>query len=379
MDVSGDASSHGFVVNFVFRVDASLQIGMGHVMRCLTLAEELKRSGHQCIFVSRAHEGNPGQLIKRKGFEVMLLRASNATETKPQHVSARDYQSWLGVDWEQDAEEVLQILNRIQPEWLVIDHYALDARWERLMASAVARIMVIDDLANREHQCDLLLDQNLGRDKSDYDPWVPKACVRLIGPAYALLREEFVRLRGRSLARRSAPELKRILVSMGGVDRDNITGIVLSALDRSNLPSHVELDIVLGSSAPHVQLVRTQATSLRFPATLMVGAADMAKRMCKADLSVGAPGSTSWERCCLGLPTLMVVLAENQNMIGRQLQSRGAGLVIDSSSIMRELGRHVVELQDEPDRMVRMSNASARLTQGLGSKHVCTAIKEVLH
>ena len=366
-------------MKFVFRVDASQQIGMGHVMRCLTLAEELRCLGHDCTFVSRAHKGHPGKLIKVKGFDIVLMEAVGAIETKPENGSLHDYSSWLGVPWEQDAADTLRVLEQLQPEWLIVDHYALGAKWERRVAPSVTRIMVIDDLANREHQCDFLLDQNLGRDGSDYDPWVPVGCVRLIGPAYALLRPEFARLRDCSLARREKPKLTRILISMGAVDQNNVTGQVLSALANSDLPGHVELDIVLGSSAPHVRDVRAQAASMLYRSTVTIDANDMAERMCAADLSIGAAGSTSWERCCLGLPTIMVVLAANQELISRHLQSFGAGVIIESSSMADKLGKILVSLQGEPGRLVSMSNACAKVTSGLGSKAVCTAIAGVLH
>lgn len=376
MAVQSNDNRHRFAMKFVFRVDASLQIGMGHVMRCLTLAEELAQSGHQCTFVIRAHEGHPDRLIKGRGFHVVLMNVPSSIDTIPRNGGLEDYRSWLGVPWEQDAAETLPVLEHLKPDWLIVDHYALDARWERRMAPLVARTMVIDDLANREHQCDVLLDQNLGRSGSDYDLLVPEECLRLIGPAYALLRPEFARLRECSLARRTKPELGRILISMGGIDRTNVTGRVLSALADIDLPGDVEFDIVLGSSAPHLQEVRARAASMRYCSSVTIDANDMAERMCKADLSIGAAGSTSWERCCLGLPTFLVVTAPNQGSVAGALKSAGAVEIIDLESDWKSRLLCTFAGNRLSETLQKMSVNAASVTSGKGASLVTRTISE---
>lgn len=316
-----------------FRTDASVQIGTGHVMRCLTLADELTRQGHQCGFVCREHEGHLGDLIASKGYGLTLLPPHSDNELVLKDRGSDNYALWLGVPWQEDARQTLDALKSWKPDWLVVDHYALDAKWERALANAAGKIMVIDDLANRPHECALLLDQNLGRAGSDYDGLVPVGCQRLIGPRYALLRPEFAKLREQSLKRRRNPELRRILVSLGGVDRTNVTGRVLEALSESALPRSTELDIIMGAAAPYLDDVRQQAARLPFKATVSVNVKDMAQRMCLADLSIGAAGSTSWERCCLGLPAIQVVLAANQRMVNQSLIERGAALALDVEAL----------------------------------------------
>ncbi|ATD28519.1 N-Acetylneuraminate cytidylyltransferase [Vibrio cholerae] len=360
-----------------FRADASVQIGTGHVMRCLTLADELTRQGHECRFVCRAHAGHLGDLITNKGYGLTLLPASSHNEPLANTQNSDDYARWLGVPWQEDASQTLECITQWKPDWLVVDHYALDAEWEYALAHVVGRIMVIDDLANRAHECSLLLDQNLGRVASDYDDLLPDNCKRLIGPDYALLRPEFAKLREQSLNRRKQPELKRILISLGGVDRTNVTGQVLDALSESTLPVSTELDIIMGSSAPYLDEVRQQAAQLPFKATVSVGVTDMAERMCLADLSIGAAGSTSWERCCLGLPAITVVLAENQRLIGKALSENGAGFLIDVDRIKEDLPMMAESIVASENECILLARQAAMVCDGAGVERVVSVFTGV--
>ena len=358
-------------MNIAFRADSSVQIGTGHVMRCLALADELTRQGHECRFICREHEGHLGDLIASKGHSLTLLPPPSGNEPDARGSNSDNYELWLGVSWQEDARQTLDALKTWEPDWLVVDHYALDAEWERVFANAVGNIMVIDDLANRPHWCAMLLDQNLGREASDYDGLLPEGCKRLIGPRYALLRPEFSELRERSLQRRQHPEIKRILISLGGIDRTNVTGLVLEALAESALPSNIELDIVMGAAAPYLDEVRKQAARLPFKATVSVNVQYMAERMCLADLSFGAAGGTSWERCCLGLPTVLVVLAENQIAGAKALAISGAATTInDIESLKAAFVSIVVDLFDCSCRLKQMSEAAAGITDGRGSIRV---------
>ncbi len=147
----------------VFRADASLNIGSGHVMRCLTLANALRESGASCFFVCREHPGNLLELIREQGFEAIGLPLPKTFESlHGKHSSSRlTYAGWLGDSWQRDAEQTLAALNGELADWLVVDHYALDSAWEESLRPACRRLLVIDDLADRDHRCDLLLDQNL--------------------------------------------------------------------------------------------------------------------------------------------------------------------------------------------------------------------------
>ncbi len=364
-----------------FRADASLQIGSGHVMRCLTLAESLRLEGHECLFISREHKGHLGRLISQCGFGLHLLSSAPGVSGCSGRLDLEVYSEWLGVLQSLDARETVDVLATEGVGWLVVDHYALDAFWEQEIISAgVAKhILAIDDLANRKHISRLLLDQNLGREIDAYDSLVPENCTRLIGPSYALLREEFRNWRELSLKRRKAPELRRILISLGGVDKDNVTGLVLEALahESSSLSHKLELDIVMGGAAPYLDQVRQQAIELPFRAEVNINVTNMAERMCKADLAIGAAGGTAWERCCLGLPTVLLILADNQASGARGLERCGAVSIIERcDEIARDLPKLLKKLS-KPENLSEMAERSAGVTDGLGASRVVKCMSKI--
>jgi UDP-2,4-diacetamido-2,4,6-trideoxy-beta-L-altropyranose hydrolase len=359
-----------------FRTDASIEIGTGHVMRCLTLATELRARGAECVFLSRPHTGHLFDLIANQGFTVLALggsgngigmRANGSADAKrPIHAD------WLGVDWEVDAAETLSALVRQFPscrvDWLVVDHYGIDARWERTLRSACQRLLVIDDLADRPHDCDLLLDQSLGRVAADYAGLVPDKAMALIGPSYALLRPEFAKLRSESLARRVEPRLEHLLVTLGGVDKDNVTTRVLDAIDASALPETVRITVVMGPHAPWIEAVRSRAGRMRQPTEVLVGVRDMARLMAESDLAIGAGGTTTWERCTLGLPTLTVVVAQNQQEVASRLASTGATISVPECSA-RDMLPGVLAAITQAE-LGRLSRASRTICDGTGTSLV---------
>jgi len=357
----------------VFRADASLEMGAGHIMRCLTLANALRAQGYECHFVCREHPGNLIEFIRTQGHCVHSLAyvPGNSNGYVEGEGAVLAHAAWLGASQLQDAAACQPILADIKPQWLVTDHYALDSRWEQALASHYDRLMVIDDLADRSHHCDLLLDQTFGRDAADYEPRVPPTCKILCGAHYALLRPEFAELRSYSLERRQSPSLKRILVSMGGVDRDNATGLILDVLDRQPLPDDCEIVVVSGPSAPWLNTVREQAAQLSHPTTVQAGVSDMARLMAESDLAIGAAGATSWERCCLGLPTIMVVLAENQRIVAQGLEAATAAKVISSPELIDDVLPALLRpILDSKTILVAMSQAAAQVTDGQGTQAV---------
>lgn len=357
----------------VFRADASLQIGTGHVMRCLALADALNAQGAECQFICREHPGNLIDFIRSKGYPVhglplseplgASLLAINEAGSGPELPHA----AWLGTTQEQDAAECAVILGEQNTDWLVVDHYALDARWEAALKPHYRKLMVIDDLADRPHQSDLLLDQTVGRNPADYAPWVPATCTLLCGSQYALLRPEFAALRHYSLTRRETPQIKHLLITMGGVDKGNATGQVLHALQSSELPANCRITVVMGATAPWLAEVRQQAEQMPWPTTVRVGVSDMAQLMADSDLAIGAAGATSWERCCLGLPTIMLVLADNQRKVAHGLEFAGAVQVLqDPQAIADRLPILLNGLVSLPSLQIEMSQAAARISDGRG-------------
>ena len=206
-------------VSVVFRVDASLQMGTGHVMRCLTLADALKIKGAVCHFICREQLGDLITRTRERGYQVHTLPVENVVVSEVDDEETYDnnkpaHSHWLGTRWKTDAELTSVILENLRPDWLVVDHYALDAHWESEVRKNCKKLMVIDDLADRMHDCDLLLDQTFGRIEDTYKPWVPQQCKLLTGSKYSLLRPEFAALRQFSLQRRENPKLEHILITM---------------------------------------------------------------------------------------------------------------------------------------------------------------------
>ena len=345
-----------------FRVDASVEIGTGHAMRCLTLAGALARRGLDCHFLCRDLPGHFAGAIAAAGQACHLLPAPGAgggTDGTTAH------SAWLGVTQATDAAECAPILSRLSPAWVIVDHYALDRRWEEVAVPPGAGLMVLDDLADRPHCADLLLDQNLGRRAADYDALLPAACRRLIGPGFALLRSEFAAHRAESLGRRRDGRIARILVALGGVDRENVTTRVLDALAAGGLPGEVSVTVVLGAAAPWKTAVAERCANLPFPAELRVAVADMAGVMAGADLAIGAGGSSSWERCCLGLPTLLVVLADNQREAAAALAAAGAARIVDPALPIAV---------PAPCDLAAMAARSAEIVDGLGTDRVAAIV-----
>ena len=364
-------------MKIAFRADASIQIGTGHVMRCLTLADELRAKGKQCHFISRAHSGHLLEVIRQRGHTVTALPTSQLSPAAENDLASQSaHSTWLGCDLQIETQQTAAILADMQPDWLVVDHYALDQQWEDSLAPNYRRLLVIDDLADRPHRCDLLLDQNLGRQPQDYSRLVPSQCKVLTSPSYALLRPEFALLRPYSLERRHAlPILRHLLITMGGVDKHNATGQVLQALKTCALPQETRITVVMGLTAPWLQNIQEMAMRMPWPTEVVVNVNDMAQRMADSDLAIGAAGSTCWERCCLGLPTIMVVLADNQNEAATHLLKAGAANSLAFSSLLyQDIYDQLLDFIDNREQLVKMSACAAAITDGFGVERVAAVM-----
>lgn len=363
-------------MNVVFRTDASLQIGTGHVMRCLTLADALNGQGVECRFICRAHPGNLIELIRKKGYQVHSLPLSTPGRSDAGMLGAADepllaHAAWVGVAQCEDALECAAALSDQSADWLIVDHYGLDVCWEKELKPYCRQLLVIDDLADRSHQCDLLLDQTVGRSEVDYQALVPADCTLLCGSQYALLRPEFALLRDYSLQRRQSQPLGKLLITMGGIDKDNATGEVLRALRSSELPAACHITVVMGPTAPWLAEVRRLADEMPWTTTVLVGVDNMAQLMADSDLAIGAAGATSWERCCLGLPTIMLVLAENQIKVARELELAGAVKLLQSQGqIFSEFPGLLNSLISSPSERKAMSMKAAGIVDGAGVVNV---------
>lgn len=352
-----------------FRVDASVEIGTGHVMRCLALADALRMRAVASRFICTEHPGHLADRITESGHAVELLRKPRADwlPTEP-----GTYRHWLGRGWREDLEQTVAACSLpASTSWFVVDHYALDAEWERGLRQAGMRVLAIDDLANRPHDCELLVDASPGRAESDYDGITPPAVRRLLGPRYALLRPRFADRRPASLERRRTGTLQRLLVSLGGSDPDNATGDVLDALDRCELPHGCRVLVVVGPRSPWRAALENRAAALRHPCEILFDVRDMAELMERCDLAIGAGGGTALERCALGLPSLIMILADNQRRGATALAELGAALPLDVVGV--DLARRLAEVQ-AGNRLATIAEGAAKVTDGLGLERVIAAM-----
>jgi UDP-2,4-diacetamido-2,4,6-trideoxy-beta-L-altropyranose hydrolase len=302
------------------RVDASVRTGSGHVMRCLTLADELRTQGADVRFITRAHTGHLDALIQTRGFVVHSLamreQPADATSEDPPAKHEPAHAAWLGCRWQDDRDDTARMLHVIgHVDWLVIDHYALDSRWESGLREHATHLFVIDDLADREHDADLLLDQNLVANAAQrYRAHTATSCRLLSGPGYALLRPEFAAARERA-ARHSVAVPASVLVFFGGVDATDETGKFLAAWSAHDAQRFVA-QIVVGAHHPK----RAAHARCALPGIRMLGYVDtMATLMAEADHAFGASGTSNWERFCVGLDASLVAVADNQTAIARYL------------------------------------------------------------
>jgi UDP-2,4-diacetamido-2,4,6-trideoxy-beta-L-altropyranose hydrolase len=315
-------------MKILFRVDSSSIIGTGHKMRCLTLANALRARGAECLFVCRNHKGNSIQKVSDAGFEVKLLNFDGQRGGQNKDEFEFAHAAWLGTSWQVDAEQTIAAIETAFFDWIVVDHYALDVRWESALRPYCSKLMVIDDLADRKHSCDLLLNQNLIADLAHrYDGSIPDYCARLLGPDYALLQPEYAVLRAHILPRFG--QVQHIFVFFGGADIHNCTGRTTSVFLSLNRKD-ISIDVVVSPGHQYENDIREQVKG-HTNITIHGSLPSLAELMAKADLAVGAGGATSWERCCLGLPSLVVTLAENQKPIASELGSLG---------VVRWVGHH---------------------------------------
>lgn len=391
-------------MQIAIRTDASFRIGLGHLARCRTLARNLLEEGCSIHFVCRALPGNQIDLLRAEGYRVSVLPAP-----PKQRAADADYSAWLGVSQAQDAMETQDALacgretitgtKSQQFDVLIVDHYALDSIWEAHLRPVVGRIFVIDDLANRQHECDLLLDQNFAtRREARYANLLPRSAHRLLGPKFALLQPEYAHARqrlrrfssgsagGRAFknaenqnlsANREAKSMEvapqpvsRVLVFFGGTDPDNLTGRVLLALSDPAFAS-LRADVVVGANNPHRSFLEAQARA-RGNTVLHRPRPHLADLMAAADLAIGAGGITTWERCCLGLPSLVVSIADNQRSACEALAADNRIIYLGHFNAVthKQITKALNELLNDRHRQCQLAAAAAELVDGQGTDRV---------
>lgn len=359
----------------VIRCDGSTVIGSGHAIRCLTLARKLRSSGARVIFLSRENDGDLIGYIRRD-FEVLSLpRLPQGGEGKANEVST--FGQWLGCGQEEDAEDCIRILNSkgiTSVDWIVVDHYGIEIDWEERMLRglrgiAKPKLLAIDDLANRRHQADILLDQNyhgaIGEKR--YKGLVPPKCRLLAGPRYALLSHEYAHLR-RLIPRRT--EIRRILIFFGGSDPADLTTRTLKALMDPELRD-IAVDVVIGSQCRSRKKIESVVAERKYT-SLYRSIPTLAGLIARADLAIGACGSTSWERLCLKLPSIVITFGEDQELVAKPLsregfiQHIGNEIEVDVDAIRAAIRQHIDNGHDSLDL--------ADITDGFGTDRIAMAM-----
>jgi len=352
---SSNAGAAGVTTQRVlFVADAGPQVGGGHVMRCLTLARALTERGCDCAFAeSRA----AAPILRRFGWPPHALVAM---------IGATDLAGL--VDW---AE---QFADQFEPDLVVFDHYQAGRAEEERLRINGRRVLVIDDLADRRHAADMLLDPGFGRRREHYDGLTLPDCQVMVGPSHALVRPEFGHGRQRALSRRASHgPVRRAVVTLGMTDVGGVTGKVVAAL--APTLGDVRLEVVVGSEAPSLRQLRALAAEDR-RIRLWIDDADMAGLMSEADLAVGAGGSSVWERATVGLPTLTLSLADNQRPMIEQLAASGVtvGLDVATSDFETKLVAAWASLVDDRALRWRLTERSAELCDGQGAARVAEVV-----
>lgn len=348
-------------------------------MRCLTLAAALRQAGAACTFFCRSQSGDLREMIASQGHEIRMLTplpgaVTDAADEKVAGIDGPPHAGWLRTSSLRDAQDTLDAMAGQCWDWLVVDHYGLDAEWENAMRVQVKKILCIDDLADRNHDCDLLLDQNLyDAMDSRYIGKVPAHCSLLLGPHYALLREEFRRARAQ-VTPRTGP-VKRVLVFFGGVDAGNYTTMAIEALAKLDIEG-LHVDVVIGTQHPCHKNIESLCLIHRF--VLHVQTNRMAELMAGADLGVGAAGSAIWERCCMGLPSVVIAVAKNQVRAATALASSGVAEYVGvAQEISSEKLIEVIQRTIESASIERVSKLGIELVDAAGVFHIVNAMKSI--
>jgi UDP-2,4-diacetamido-2,4,6-trideoxy-beta-L-altropyranose hydrolase len=332
-------------MRIAIRVDASTQIGMGHVVRCVTLAEVLRKQSAEVIFICRSQSGDCIDWIRDSGFTVLVLP----------HMAEMLLHNQLTLE---DAVSTQQLLHAHAPfEWLIVDHYEIDHNWESMMREFVRHIMVIDDLANRQHDCDLLLDQNFYLNyERRYKGLLPKHCKTCLGPSYVMLREEFYSLKNHLRQRDGA--VKHLMCFYGASDPTGETLKAIPAIQALNNAS-LHVDVVIGNANPAREQIA--AMCIELPGfTYHCQTNRMAELCAQADIAIGAGGSANWERAFLGLPSLVTITADNQTETTHAICSVGGAWLlgeardIDESAITAALQEGI----HSPERLQNISRTA---------------------
>lgn len=353
-------------MNIIFRADASIHIGSGHVMRCLVLAKILSNKGHKVTFATRPQKGDFVGYIQQQSIQLIELQRT-IESTNPQNEN--DYNAWLQLPWLEDANDFIQKAGEV--DLVIVDHYGINKDWEKHVSQSLnCKIFVIDDLV-REHCANLILDQTFGRQEQEYIT-ANKETRILTGSHYSLLAPQYSELRIQAEQKKSISTECKVLVTMGAIDAPNVTLKVLHAL---SIIENINVTVLLSPRAPHYESVSLYCKSNPL-ITHIDFSEDVANLMLEHDVAIGAPGSTSWERACLGLPSIIIPIADNQADIAENIANAGAAIKLAIEDIEPDF-KAAFKLLTTNWLEFRLNNF--KITDGLGAFRVVEQIENLEH
>ena len=337
-----------------FRCDSSSDIGSGHVIRCLTLANFLKKKGLFTTFICKETEGNLFDVILKHNHNLVVLSNSNKKNI-----------------WEDDAQEIIDKIKDFNSskDWMVVDHYFLNKDWETRISSKLYKLFIIDDLCDRPHYGNILLNQNyLPGIRSQYKKILSSKTKILLGPKYALLSPEYKATR-KLIKINKKKKLQRVIIFFGASDHKEQTIKCLSILSKLNLKL-LKIDIVIGLANKKKKLIE-EITNKIDNATLHVQIPSLCNLMKNADLYLGSGGTTTWERCCLGLPSIVISTSENQVRQNEYLFNKGVIKYLGKAeSVSEENIRTALLMFAEGYDSTKMSKKALKITNGNGAELV---------
>lgn len=350
------------MADIVFRVDANSEIATGHFMRCLSIADALYRHNFKILFIAQTLSDSLLGILKDRGYKFVAI---NTLSGMGIHSFKKEINNiWSQQAQEKDAKETIKILNQKICKMMFVDHYFLSQPWEKTIRPYAEKLIVIDDLADRIHHCDILMDDNLMPGmKNRYEGMVDGECRLLLGPQFSVFREEFLRYRDIGI-KRNKPA-KNILISFGGVDADNLTEFVIKSLLFTGIEDK-KIEVVMGGSNPNARRIRNQYIHKNI--NFHVQTDKMALLMANADLAIGAAGHTAYEYAAMSLPSILIPMSALQASFSKEMDAYGATITFDlkESSSLEGVGDFIDQIADDVVALERMSQASRGLIDGCG-------------
>ena len=358
------------------RVDCSNLIGSGHFFRCKAIAEQLSNRGHRVVFVTRNLPETAAKQLDGKGVQVCnlppLTRAVPFVEDK--------YETWLGIDEFTDAQDTLSCLAPLKPDMVIADHYGLTRVWHNQIKAHIPSLVIYDDLGDRSINANLVINPNFGWLDKQYLGLVEPETKLVLGPEYATLNTNFHKFRNASIGARKDRGLNHILISFGGADPKNFTAKVLDVIRKVSFNQPIKLTVVAGLLNKNINILRHLISSMAFDVVLVSHLDRIWETYLKTDLVIGAVGTSIWERCCLGVPSISIPIAENQRPAASALECAGVLKVVDPNSHdwRENLSAGIENLQNK-NLLRDLGNEASKICDGLGGFRVVSLIEEILN